>query len=565
MNPIPRLAAALASTLLATACGTFDVKRDVKTQAESRPAGPEATPTRTITNFSAALRCMDSFLITWGVRDLPILVEDLNDQTKKVNAGTKDMLISAVSDMTRRSNAIKLITYGRDTGNLIALIESVKGRNAFESIPPYGIRGSVSQLDDAVVRKSADGGIAIDPYLSIGAAKNASASVLGIDLTVVSARDLAVVPGVTSRNSVVIYRESNGADADATIRKFGVNFSMNLSRSEGQAQALRNLVELAAVELVGKLAMLPYWRCLGTGSTDETIQAEIEDWYQSLALKPAELVRYFQYQLKNRGYYRGAVDGQATPELDAAAAAYRVALGLAASSELDSAFFHAYLEADHAAVLKAAPAPLALVAPKAAEPQAAQAKIAAPKAVEPKVVEPKIVEARIVEARIVNARNAEPKLVAAAPIQPVTQTSAEPLRVVVASPGNIAAFRRNQPVPLMVATNREAHVYCYLRDENRNIQRIFPNRFTRDARVRPTHPAALPGDARVELRASPRGVTEAVVCYASTRDVFSELPARVVGRDFEPLAVSSLEEIKQALRATTHDDFAEGVFHVRVH
>lgn len=538
-----RRALVAATSIVLAACSAFDVKRDAKTQAESRPAGPEATPTRSITNFSSALRCMDSHLITWGIRDLPIMVEDLNDQTKKVNAGTKDMLISAISDMTRRSNAIKLITYGRDTGNLIALIESVKGRNAFEQIPPYGIRGSVSQLDDGVVRKNADAGVAVDPYFSLGAARNASASVLGIDLTVVSARDLAVVPGVTSRNSVVIYRESNGLDSDATIRKFGVNFSMNLSRSEGQAQALRNLVELAAVELIGKLAMLPYWRCLGAATADETIQAEMDDWLQSLALKPAELVRYFQYQLKNRGYYGGAIDGQPTPEFVQAVAGYRAALGLPAAGEIDAAFFRAYLDADHAAVLKRAPPPVA-AAPEAA-PAAAEAKAAA--------VTP--VPAPMAVARV----ESEP-IAKAPPPAPVP----EGLRVVVGSPGNPQSFRRNQAVQLAVLTNQEAHVYCYLRDENRNIQRIFPNRYMNQSLVRPSHPLMLPGDGRFELRASPRGVTEAVVCYATPRDVMTQLPRRVVGRDFENLPVGTLEEVKNAIRAVTQDQFSEGVFHVRV-
>ena len=44
---------------------------------------------------------MDTLLIDYGVRD--DADEDLDDETKKLNVGARDMLISSVSDMTRRS------------------------------------------------------------------------------------------------------------------------------------------------------------------------------------------------------------------------------------------------------------------------------------------------------------------------------------------------------------------------------------------------------------------------------------------------------------------------------
>ena len=59
---------------------------------------------RTVTNFNEGLRCMDGQLATYGV-GASLIVEDLNDRTQKVSAGTTDMFISAMSQMTRRSQA----------------------------------------------------------------------------------------------------------------------------------------------------------------------------------------------------------------------------------------------------------------------------------------------------------------------------------------------------------------------------------------------------------------------------------------------------------------------------
>jgi hypothetical protein len=124
-------------------------------------------------------------------------------------------------------------------------------------------------------------------------------------------------------------------------------------------------------------------------------------------------------------------------------------------------------------------------------------------------------------------------------------------------------FDRGQPIQLAVAANRPAHLHCYMRDERQQLQRIFPNRFNRDTLVRAGETLQLPGSMRFQIVASPRGSTEAVVCYATERDVLAELPRRVLGVDFENLALGSFDEIKAAFRSVSNDQFAEGVFHVR--
>jgi peptidoglycan hydrolase-like protein with peptidoglycan-binding domain len=342
---------------LAAGCSTFETKRAVLGKTEALRAGPKAVPQQAITNFSPALRCMDSLFIAYGVRDVGVLVEDLTDHTRKLNAGSKDMLISAISQMTVRSKAVKLVVYGPDSGNLIGLLRESQRRDPYATLPEFDIKGSISQLDEGLARKQADGGFSFWDRLSIGASKTASTSVLAVDLSMVSTADLSLVPGVTSRNSVVIVKSGSGADSEAQIRKFGVNFNLSIAQSEGQAQALRTLLELAAVELVGKLTRVPYWTCLGSSADDAAVKREISDWFAGMLGDRAELVRWFQNQLRVRGLYKGAVDGVPTPPLAEAIAAYRARLGLQKNARVDLAFFTAYLAAKH-------PAPVATSAPR---------------------------------------------------------------------------------------------------------------------------------------------------------------------------------------------------------
>lgn len=533
------IAAALAG------CSTLDAHRETVEQTNQARTSPEQAPFRAITGFSDGLRCMDGVMIQYGVRDISMLVEEIVDQTKKVNAGTRDMLITAVSDMTRRSRAIRVNAFGKDTTNAISFLASAQRQGAYQVVPPYDIKGSVSQLDENVIRNQKDLAAGFAPFVNLGIARDAASSIMGLDLSVLSTTDLSVLPGVTSRNSVVILKEGKGFDGDAAYSKLGLNFSMTLSKSEGQAQALRGLVELAVIELMGKLTKTPYWKCLGAeAQANEEVRREISDWYYAMAASRVELIGWFQNQLRQRGYYDGPIDGEFNAAFDEATANYRAAIGLTKKDLLDEAFFTAYLNTDHSKIARPAAPARASVAAAAggsaseqAAPQLSQAAPAAPK-----------------------------KGVAVARQQPAKSPAEDPvgaLRLVLTSADNKSRFARAEPIALVVQPSRDAHVYCYLQDENAKITRFFPNRFARDSLVPASRPLAIPGSMRFQLVMNERGVPETVACFATTRDVTSELPGNVVGTDFDPLAVGSLEQIRRAFYQATTGAFAQETFRVQ--
>jgi hypothetical protein len=516
-------------------CSALEVKQDTVDQTAEMKAGPESAPHRSITNFSSALRCMDTMMINYAVTDVSVLVEDILDQTKKVNAGTKDMLISAVSEMTRRSRAIRLVAFGPDSNNLVAFLQQAERKNAYAVIPQYDIKGSITQLDENLIRNQKDFGIGYNPYLNLGISKDAASDILGLDLTVLSTDDLSIVPGVTARNSVVIFKQGKGFDGDAAYRKFGVVYSMNFNKSEGKSQALRNLVELAVIELFGKLTKTPYWTCLGADANTAEIRQEVSDWYYAMAANQPELIGYFQIQLRRRGYYGGPVDGLMNPELAGAVARYRSMMALSAQPQIDEEFFSAYLNTDHAA--------LAAKNPPQGESEQTQAQPAAQRA---------------------------PQSPAPAGLVAVSQGGASPrptgeaLGLLVSAQNGAKQFKRGELVNLMVKPNRDAHVYCYLQDENQKIQRFFPNRFSRDSLVRAGAPLALPGNMKFQIVANDKGQRETVACFASERDLSAEVPGVVTGTDFESLAVSSLERVKEAFARAAGNNLALGVFHVDI-
>ena len=555
-QPLRRLASAAAivaafSGALA-GCSTMEVKQPTLQQTAALKQGPESRPHRSITGFSTALRCMDNMMIDYGVRDVTMLVEEIVDQTKKVNAGTRDMLITAVSDMTKRSRAVRLVAFGPDANNVVSFLNQAQRKSAYEVIPQFDIKGSVTQMDENVIRNQKDLGIGFQPFLNLGVSKDAASSILGLDLSVLVTDDMSILAGVTSRNSVVILKSGKGIDGDAAYHKFGVSYSMNLSKSEGQSQALRGLVELAVIELMGKLTKIPYWGCLGgEAKVNEEIRQEMSDWYYSMAANRGEIVAYFQNQLRRRGFYEGPVDAKFNPAIDSAIGNYRAALGMSNEAVVDEAFFTAYLGADHskiarptkAASVSESAAPAAAAAPALAAPAAAAA--AAPAATNP-----------VATASV----TASPAPVATAKAAAV---DARPLTLALTTVNNQTRFSKGESISLTVRPTQDAHVYCYLQDESSKITRFFPNRFSTDSFVSAAQPLTLPGTKRFEITMNPKGQKETVACFATRRDVMASLPKAVVGVDLEPLALQSMDQVRNAFVKATSGALVQEDFHVQ--
>lgn len=521
---------ALAAALAALAgCQTLEVKQPTIEQTNEIRKGPEDRPQRSITGFSHALRCMDTLLLDYGVRDITMLTEEITDETKKLNAGTRDMLISSVSDMSRRSRAVRLVAFGKDTANVISYLASAQSASAYQAIPLYDIKGSVSQFDENLVKNQKDIGIGFAPFINLGAAKDAGSSMLALDLSVMTTSDMAVLAGVTSRNSVMILKQGSGIDGDAAYHKFGINYSMNLAKAEGQTQALRGLVELAAVELIGKLTKTPYWSCLGVSDPkkNEETRLEMFDWYHAMAATRIELIAYFQNQLRRRGFYDGPIDGEFNPAIDEAIANYRAALGLSREAVLNEEFFYAFLAADHTKI-KRPDQPARYVAP---------ATVAA-----------------------ATAATATPVAAAAAAAAGAPAAS---LKLSLTTPKQQTRFARGESINLALAPSQDAHVYCYLQDEEAKVIRFFPNRFARDSRIASAQPLALPGAMRFQLTMNTKGVPETISCFATPRDVMASLPQALVGTDFEPLPGATLEMIRAAFIKVSGGTLAQENFRVQ--
>jgi hypothetical protein len=468
-----------------------------------------------------------------------------------------------MSQMTRRSRAVNLMAFSINDQTLGAII-GLGIRNKLVDTPPdFTIRGSVSQFDENVVRKQGDAGVGVGAF-SAGYAKQGTASVLALDLSVINTNTLNLVAGVTSKNSVLVLKSGTGADGEVNTRKFGLNFSFVLSQSEGTAQALRTLSELASIELIGKLTKVPYWTCLGANDDDPGVLTEVTDWWETMAANPISLVAYFQQQMIARGLYAGEVNGRVDDALLHAIELYQRAMGRAASSTLTYEFFRDYLRTDHAktqeralALLKDNPAPPLPVAANDGAGGSVAGGGAAPADGSSEAAAAPAAGAVAIPVAAKSAGAAASLASPASSTTPVPPPGELPFVYVGGALGRDSIHRRGQPFAIDVAVDQDSNLYCYLLDENRRVNQFFPNPVQPDPRVKGGTRMQFPGQMPFRFVASPRGQLESIACFATAAALGAE-PLKGL-----PTARST-DELKSAFMQVGGPRIGVGVYDVKI-
>lgn len=270
---------------------------------------PIENPTINVTNFTRSLECMDNLLIQHDAPRITITAQDVPNMTGDGSsiAGTKDMLITSISKLSQRSRRIRFVSYGTDLRDIILLHKAHEGRDNFVT-PDYFIRGAITQLDKNVMSSR------------IGAAANADnwntafsggqgVSFVGLDLNIGLVSSLQMIPGVTSNNVLALWDRGAGTDLGGRINSVGTFFDFGIDRRDGLGQAIRNMTDLAVIEIIGKLLDLPYLTCLPLNHHSAAVQSLIHSEYQRYSQNPRKLIRTVQAKLKHFNYYQGPVHG----------------------------------------------------------------------------------------------------------------------------------------------------------------------------------------------------------------------------------------------------------------
>jgi hypothetical protein len=478
-----------------TGCQTIGEETYVKVH-------PKTQVRRTSTSFSGALRCMDDLFVSHGVSSVPITTVGIEDATGQARAGMRDMLITSIAKMSERSGAFKYVDWEYENKELQVLFQQARDANqgAFEANyenPRYYIRGGITQFDRNVAEKGYGGGVAAqyDDYTGdLVADWRTGATVLALDMNVGSILERRIVPGLSSNNSLAVNQKGGALAGALSNVDLGVTFDFQANEAEGPHLAIRTLVELGAIETLGKLTRVPYWSCLEVESTEPGVLEELNDWWNDM--DGEERQRFAERALVANGYLAGPADGRVDRDARNAIARYQAENDLVVTGRAGFELYKSLIGSDRP--LSAGPPQSFAAEMRDPDPVADAMPVRAP-----------------VQIEIFSERGASP-----------TYAPMESLRASLQVSGN-------------------AYVSCFYQQSDGEVLRVFPNRFQPDAHVAAGEIVSIPGpSAGFKIRLENPGQEE-LMCIASDRELAHHLPRELQGRDLVPMPVESLDALAE--------------------
>lgn len=275
---------AIASVLCLISCSSpMDARKDATFQSYANVNGrPSVRPVRSMSSFSDSLDCMDKMLRDAEVPSTLITSKIIPDFSTRAPVATKDMIITALLQMSRTSNTFRYVDYEVDivrqdtVQNLTNIL--VNNNQIQLQRPSLYISGAIAFLDQNVLINRYQAGIS-QPKLDAGYSQSRNASIIGLELHLGDFRTRTLIPGMDSANEVIMGNGGQGLDLAGRISDYGLQFNVGRDYAQGSGAAIRTLVELAVIELAGKWARVPYWQCLTLEQNHPSFQRQLRDWY----------------------------------------------------------------------------------------------------------------------------------------------------------------------------------------------------------------------------------------------------------------------------------------------
>ncbi len=505
------LAVTVAITALLAGCATpMDARNDTAYQQNATVANhPVVRPVRSVSSFSESLVCMDRMLREAQLPTTLITSKQFIDFSGKVPVATKEMIATALSQMSRLSNAFRFVDFEVDIArqdtvqNLTTIL--LNNNQMQLQRPALYVSGAVAFVDQSVINNTTDAGLS-GPRVDLGYSRTRTATVIGLEVHLGDFRTRTLIPGLDSANEVTTGSGGQGVDVGGRIGSYGVKLNVGRDYVIGTGAALRTLVDLAMIEIVGKWARVPYWQCLTLDQAHPHFQRVMQDWYaESGSSGQFQLVKA---SLTAQGYLPRESEALSVthPLMRRALAKFQADRGLVVNGTIDFATYDAAL---NNFVALGDDGSFTRIGWTSSGPQ-------------------HVTTAEGTTAPAIGLTTAAPWLI--------------DLQIENPQPaGERPAFTEGEQIFLSATVSKASHLYCYYADSAGGVMRLLPNALQPHSLVSANQAIRIPDwmapSPGFILDAGKPG-TEGVVCVATDQDAAPKLPA-----DMQAAALTTLKGV----------------------
>ena len=310
---------------------------------------PELTPEPGITKYGAVLDNFGLLLETYRDSVIYVMSQDIVDATG-VSTATGGEIPYNITEMVRSAlNSIgNGVVYVPHDPALI-VNEMHLGASFKRPTPTILLSAALTEYDRTLeseggsldLQSSFGGGIT---ETDIGADMKESFSVsrITVDMNLIDYKQMVMIPKMQSINSVRVYNVTGSNSLSFAINGNGLGISGQIKKINGRHAAVRLLVELSVLEIVGRYAAVPYWRCLPEGKEDPVVVEKLRRFFNKQ--DQAGRIKAVQQLLPYYGQHGVTLTGKLDPPtLSALAAMGRKFEGKVSKDDLAQSYTTLYL------------------------------------------------------------------------------------------------------------------------------------------------------------------------------------------------------------------------------
>jgi hypothetical protein len=260
--------AALAGALCLAGGGCSTVK-DVSVEDLNKADATTAGPGQRVTRYDSALEALGNMLQAYNAPLVRVQTLAINNATAGEGV-PKDLAQIVSTALGKIQGPVKLIPYDPT----YVFTEKELGKMLDRTLPDLLVKGAITEFDKDMLEKKfeaeADAEIG---RTRLGAShdRGSSGGQVALDLQVVAYQTQQIIPGVQTSNKICLMKGENNTSLNLVIEGNGLGVKSGFAKKDGIHAALRLLVEISVLELIGKYCDVPYWRCIEGAPVDQKV------------------------------------------------------------------------------------------------------------------------------------------------------------------------------------------------------------------------------------------------------------------------------------------------------
>lgn len=249
---------------------------------------PESLPEAKTTAFSQAILDLGLMSEIYGAATTHVMAKEILDDTG-ANAPTFAEIPREITAMLRTTlNGIggKVVFIPYDPQFVANSINT--GYSGFDAklIPNVVVQGGITEFDRGLELrgKNTDLGLeaevkGIDLGFDYSSFDQNSLASITLDFNLIDFETLAGVPRMQAVNNIKVYKAQAEDSLGFSIQGNTLGLKGSVKKVQGRHAAVRLLVQLSMIQVIGKYLKLPYWRLLPEGEPDPVVIDSIKAEY----------------------------------------------------------------------------------------------------------------------------------------------------------------------------------------------------------------------------------------------------------------------------------------------